>query len=92
MSGEGAAPAMSLHGIRFEAGMARERGDILAYLRRRQMNALTMAENAKGDSEAQDLATDRARQMGIIIQEIETGLHAGEAEVAAARATAQETT
>lgn len=74
--------ASARRGVRFMEGLAAERADVVAYLARRRANAVTMAENFRGDSEGLDLAKDRARQLDIVLQEISTGLHEGEAEVA----------
>lgn len=64
------------------ARRAEELVDVLAYLERKRDNALTMAANSH---EFADLARDRARQLGIVIDELRAGLHIGEAEVAEAR-------
>lgn len=57
-----------------------ERADVLALLLRRQANCETMRRNSP---EFADLAADRARQLGVLIDEIKAGRHEGAAAVAA---------
>lgn len=82
MSGEGVLPARVGKSSRFAAGMLAERQDVLAYLERRQSNAETIAANKAADPETREYAQDRARQLAVVIHEIRTGLHDGEAETA----------
>lgn len=55
---------------------AAERADTLAYLRRRLANAETMA---KRSAEFGEYGRERARQIEVIIGDIENGLHVDEA-------------
>ena len=58
------------------SGRAAERADVLALLRRRQANAALIAERSP---EFAELAADRARQLTVVIEEIEAELHLCEA-------------
>jgi hypothetical protein len=89
MSGEGVLPAPTQVASDFEAGRAAERADTLAYLARRSANATLMARQKPALDE---YAADRRRQLEIVINDIEAGLHVGEVHVAGAIAgAAQET-
>lgn len=81
MSGEGliasAPPAQLLEEIAQRFRQA-ERADVLAYLGRRAANAATI-EAAKDDMD--EFASDRRRQLEVIIGDISAGLHDGSAEV-----------
>lgn len=57
---------------------AAERADVLALLKRRRANCELLV--ARGGAEWDEMAKDRARQLGVIIEEIEAGRHLGEAE------------
>jgi len=52
--------------------------DVIAYLRQRRDNAALMARKA---AELEPLAQDRARQLEVIIADLEAGLHEGSAAV-----------
>ena len=58
---------------------AAERADVLALLKRRLANCELLV--ARGGAEWDEMAKDRARQLGVIIEEIEAGRHLGEAEL-----------
>lgn len=58
-----------------------ERADVLAYLRRRLANCETMA---KRSHEFGEQGRDRARQLEVMIDDIEGGLHVSETVVAGA--------
>lgn len=62
---------------------AEERTDVLAYLRRRMANADLVARRSPSHA---DWASDRKRQLAIIIEEIEDGHHEGAALVETALA------
>ena len=63
--------------IEYMRGRREERADVLALLRRRQANAATVLGTG---GEFAELAADRARQLAIVIEEIEGGKHLGEAD------------
>jgi len=88
MSGEGVIPAG--RGERpvdqRVIGRGKERDDVIAYLARRKANAEAIAATKGLDDETVDQARDRARQLAVVIGDIETGLHVGAAGVAAAQA------
>lgn len=54
--------------------------DVLAYLRRRQSNCTVMA---RANAEFAPAARERARQLGVLIDEIAAGFHEGAAAVEA---------
>ena len=58
--------------------------DVLAYLSRRMGNAERVARATPETDPMHDLARDRARQIGVMIDEIAAGLHHGEAAAQAA--------
>ena len=62
-----------------------ERSDVLAYMARRRANCALVAERCP---EFADDARVQQRQLTILIDEIEGGLHEGEAEIARDRAVA----
>ena len=62
------------------SGWQRERLDVLAYLTRRRDNAARVAAQMP---ELEPLAADRRRQLEVMIDEIEAGLHEGLADVVA---------
>lgn len=57
-----------------------ERADLVADLRRKRANAATMASR---NPEFAEQARDRGRQLDVMIEEIEAGLHVGAAAVEA---------
>lgn len=67
----------------FEKGRSDERADVLASLRRRQQNAEAIASRTPENDETYQLAKDRARQLAVVIETIEGGLHLGQAAVEA---------
>ncbi len=67
----------------YAAGREDERGDVLAFLRRRRDNAAAVS----GRPGMSEFADDRRRQLDVLIEHIAQGLHEDEAEVAAVRAT-----
>ena len=58
-------------------GRFAERADLLALLRRRRDNCALVA--TRVGAEFEPFAEDRRRQLDIVIDEIEAGLHLGEA-------------
>jgi hypothetical protein len=58
--------------------------DVIAYLRRRLANARTMRDFARAESDGFAMACDRVRQLEVMIEEIGSDRHHGEAAVAAA--------
>ena len=65
-----------------ERAVSEERADVLAYLARKRENAETMAAKS---AEFTDQGRWTARQIAILMQDIEAGLHVGEVETAALR-------
>ena len=57
--------------------------DIMAYLRRRQLNAAVVAGNLAESEPLHDLAKDCARQLQVVIDDLTAGQHLGAAEVEA---------
>lgn len=91
MSGEGILP-----GMRADAPdpRAEERGDVVAYLRRKARKAATIAGNDAASEDDRTMACILRRQFEILTDEFSAGLHEGEAlaeaTIAAATAPAPE--
>lgn len=68
---------------RLAAERLAERADFLAYLKRRGINARTLASATPESDELHALAADRARQVEVIAEEIRAGLHEDRAAVEA---------
>lgn len=78
MSGEGVISMEQQ--MRFAAERAGAIADVLAYLSRRQANCQVMAQ---AQAEFASAARERARQLGVLIDEIGAGFHEGAAAVEA---------
>lgn len=76
---DGAATDMSA-GRHLVAGRMAERADFLAYLERKRANALTISGNAGVAASTRDRAVAARQMLDVLIGEVTTGLHVGEAE------------
>lgn len=72
---------------RFAAGRRAELDDVLAVLRRRRENCLAIEKRTSG---MEELAADRRRQLEVLIEQFEQGLHHGAAVAAEALRQAQD--
>lgn len=57
--------------------------DVMAYLRRRQLNAAVVAATLPDSEPLHGLARDRARQLQVVIDDLTAGQHDGAAELEA---------